>query len=133
VAAPFISDERQQHVARGHLLLDAFAVFGFFVQGLFSWMPIWLPELYPTRMRATAVAFCFNAPRLIAWIGPLIAGSLAVSLGGYGPAATIIGLFYALGLVAAPFLPETRGTPLPETMSAPSSLRQAASACGTSR
>jgi hypothetical protein len=39
---------------------------------------------------------------------------LIVGLGGYGKAATIIGLFYILGLVAAPFLPETRGKPLPE-------------------
>jgi MFS family permease len=101
------------------LLLLAFAAYGFFVQGLFSWMPIWLPELYPTRMRATAIAFCFNAPRLISWVGPLIAGSLVVSLGGYGRAATIVGLFYVLGAIAAPFLPETRGRPLPETAGAP--------------
>jgi hypothetical protein len=45
--------------------------------------------------------------------GPLIAGTLIVGLGGYGPAATIVGLFFILGLVAAPFLPETRGKPLP--------------------
>ena len=65
-------------------------------------------------MRGTAVAFTVNAPRLVACIGPLIAGSLILSLGGYGYAATIVGLFYILGLVAAPFLPETKGRPLPE-------------------
>jgi hypothetical protein len=47
-------------------------------------------------------------------------GSLIVGLGGYGKAATIIGLFYILGLVTVPFLPETNGKPLPE--SAPSAL-----------
>jgi hypothetical protein len=62
-------------------------------------------------------AFCFNAPRWISCIGPLIAGTLIVSLGGYGPAATIVGLFFILGIVAAPFLPETNGEPLPETLS----------------
>ena len=92
-------------------------VFGFFTQGIWAWAPIWLPELFPTRMRATAVAFCFNAPRFISCIGPLIAGTLIVALGGYGPAATIVGLFFILGLVAAPFLPETNGKPLPGTMS----------------
>jgi MFS family permease len=102
-----------------HMLLLAFGVYGFFVQGIFAWMPIWLPELFPTRMRATAAAFCFNAPRLISWIGPLVAGSLIVSLGGYGRAATIVGLFYLLGLAAAPFLPETKGKPLPETVEPP--------------
>jgi MFS family permease len=97
-----------------HVLLFSFAVFGFFIQGVFSWTPIWLPELFPTRMRATAAGFIFNAPRLISAIAPLIAGTLIVGLGGYGKAATIIGLFYILGLLTAPFLPETRGQPLPE-------------------
>ena len=85
-----------------------FAVYGFFIQGVFSWTPIWLPELFPTRMRATAAGFIFNAPRLISAIAPLIAGSLIVGLGGYGKTATIIGLFYILGLFTMPFLPETK-------------------------
>jgi MFS family permease len=104
-----------------HVLLFAFAVYGFFIQGVFSWTPIWLPELFPTRMRATAAGFIFNAPRLISAIAPLIAGTLIVGLGGYGKAATIIGLFYILGLIAVPFLPETKGKPLPEadTLSLP--------------
>jgi len=97
-----------------HVLLLVFAVYGFFIQGVFSWTPIWLPELFPTRMRATAAGFIFNAPRLISAIAPLIAGTLIVGLGGYGKAATIIGLFYILGLLAVPFLPETKGAPLPE-------------------
>ncbi len=97
-----------------HLLVAAFALYGFFIQGCFSWTPIWLPELFPTRMRATAAGFIFNAPRLISAIAPLIAGTLIVGLGGYGKAATIIGMFYILGLIAVPFLPETRGKPLPE-------------------
>ena len=97
-----------------HVLLFALVVYGFFIQGVFSWTPIWLPELFPTRMRATAAGFIFNAPRLISAIAPLIAGALIVSLGGYGKAATIIGLFYILGLIAVPFLPETKGKPLPE-------------------
>src|SRR5215831_4521262 len=96
------------------LLLLAFAVYGFFIQGVFSWTPIWLPELFPTRMRATAAGFIFNAPRLISAVAPMIAGSLIVSLGGYSKTATIIGLFYILGLIAVPFLPETKGKPLPE-------------------
>ena len=104
-----------------HLLLLAFAIYGFFVQGVFSWTAIWLPELFPTRMRATAAGFIFNTPRLISAIAPLFAGALIVGLGGYAKAATIIGLFYGVGLFAVPFLPETRGKPLPEpdTLSPP--------------
>jgi hypothetical protein len=63
---------------------------------------------------------------LISAIAPLIAGSLIVGLGGYGKAATIIGLFYILGLVTVPFLPETNGKPLPD--SAPSALAPKAEA-----
>ena len=96
-----------------YTLLVCVGVFGFFTLGIWAWAPIWLPELYPTRMRATAVAFVFNAPRFISCLGPLIAGTLIVSLGGYGGAATIVGLFFILGLLAAPFLPETKGKPLP--------------------
>src|SRR5262249_15767687 len=65
--------------------------------------------------------FIFNTPRLISAFAPLFAGTLIVGLGGYGKAATIIGLFYGLGLLAVPFLPETKGMPLPEadTLSLP--------------
>jgi MFS family permease len=97
-------------------LLVAVAVFGFFTTGIWSWAPIWLPELFPTRVRGTAVAFCFNAPRWISCTGPLIAGTLIVALGGFGNAATIVGFFFILGVVAAPFLPETKGQPLPHAL-----------------
>ena len=109
-------------------LILGFAVYGFFIQGVFSWTPIWLPELFPTRIRATASGFIFNAPRLISAIAPLIAGSLIVGLGGYGKTATIIGLFYVLGLITVPFLPETKGQPLPEadTLEAPEAGKPAA-------
>jgi MFS family permease len=98
-------------------LLVAVTVFGFFTGGIWAWAPVWLPELFPTRIRGTAVAFCFNAPRWISCIGPLIAGTLIVGLGGYGPAATLVGMFFVVGVIAAPFLPETNGKPLPETLS----------------
>ena len=97
-------------------LLAAVTVFGFFSGGIWAWAPVWLPELFPTRMRGTAVAFCFNAPRWISCIGPLIAGTLIVSLGGYSNAAPLIGLFFILGVIAAPFLPETKGKPLPHAL-----------------
>jgi MFS family permease len=96
-----------------NLLLVAAAVNAFFTLGQYSWMPVWLPELFPTRSRATGLAFTFNAPRFIAFLGPLFAGVLIVQFGGYSHAAMIIACIYVLGLCAAPFLPETRGRPLP--------------------
>ena len=94
------------------LLLLAF-VNALFSNGQYSWMPIWLPELYPTRMRATALAFAFNAPRFIAFMGPLLAGSMIVAFGGFGEAAMALSSIYIVGFVAAFFLPETKGKPLP--------------------
>jgi MFS family permease len=96
------------------LLLLAGAFSGIFVSGQYTWMAAWLPELFPTRVRATAAAFVFNAPRLIAWIGPLISGWLIANFGGFSQAAVMIATVYILSLVVAPFLPETRGKPLPE-------------------
>jgi MFS family permease len=90
------------------------ALCGIFVSGQYTWMAAWLPELFPTRMRATAAAFVFNTPRLIAWTGPLISGWLIANFGGFSQAAVVIATVYILSLAAAPFLPETRGKPLPE-------------------
>jgi MFS family permease len=95
------------------LLLVAAAVNAFFTLGQYSWMPVWLPELFPTRSRATGLAFTFNAPRFIAFLGPLFAGVLIVQFGGYSHAAMTIACIYVLGFCVAPFLPETSGKPLP--------------------
>ncbi len=96
------------------MLVVGSALLGAFVSGQYTWMTVWLPELYPTRMRATGAGFVFNMPRLIAWVGPLIAGTLIANFGGFGRAAIAVSLIYILSLAAAPFLPETRGKPLPE-------------------
>ncbi len=96
-----------------HLLLVAAAANGFVTLGQYCWMPVWLPELYPTRSRGTGIAFAFNAPRLIAFLGPLFAGTLIVAFGGFSRSAMIISCIYVLGLAVTPFLPETKGKPLP--------------------
>jgi len=96
------------------LLLVVAGVNGFFTLGQYSWMPVWLPELFPTRVRATGVAFAFNTPRFVAFIGPLIAGTLIVNFGGFGNAAVTISFIYVVGFLATLLLPETRGKPLPE-------------------
>jgi MFS family permease len=95
------------------MLLILACVNAFFSNGQYTWMPVWLPELYPTRMRATALAFAFNAPRFVAFLGPLLAGTMIVQFGGFGKAAMVLALIYIVGIAAAPFLPETRGQSLP--------------------
>jgi len=96
------------------LLLLLATVNAFFSNGQYTWMPVWLPELYPTRMRATALAFAFNAPRFIAFLGPLLAGTMITQFGGFGHAAMVLASIYVVGIIAAFFLPETKGSPLPD-------------------
>jgi len=95
------------------LLVLIAAVNGIFTLGQYSWLSVWLPELFPTRMRATGMAFVFNAPRFIAFMGPLFAGLLIVQFGGFSKMAVAFSLIYILGFVLVPFLPETKGQPLP--------------------
>ena len=87
---------------------------GFFNNGIFSGFPIYLPELYPTRLRATGAGFCFNIGRVVASAGPFLTGFLVTALGGFGRAASAIALIYLVGLLILPFAPETRGKALPE-------------------
>ncbi len=87
---------------------------GFFNNGIFSGFPIYLPELYPTRLRATGAGFCFNIGRVLASGGPFLTGWLVATLGGFGRAASAVALIYLAGLLVLPFAPETRGKALPE-------------------
>ncbi len=89
-------------------------VLGFFNNGIFSGFPIYLPELYPTRLRATGAGFCFNAGRIFASASPFLTGWLVNALGSFNQAASTVALIYLVGLVVLWFAPETRGKPLPE-------------------
>ena len=86
---------------------------GFFNNGIFSGFPIYLPELYPTRIRATGAGFCFNIGRVLASIGPFVTGYLVMALGSFGLAASAVAVIYIVGLLILPFAPETKGQPLP--------------------
>lgn len=87
---------------------------GFFNNGIFSGFPIYLPELYPTRLRATGAGFCFNAGRVLASAAPLLTGWLVTVFGSFNSAAGAIALIYLLGLAILPLATETNGRPLPE-------------------
>jgi MFS family permease len=79
----------------------------------FSWMAIYPVELFTASVRSTAASVVFNGARLIAWVFPVIAGTLVAKFGGITHAALIIGSIYAIGLFAPWYLPETIGKPLP--------------------
>jgi MFS family permease len=96
-------------------LLIASFINGFFTLGCaYSWMAIYPAELFTSSVRATAASFIFNAARLIAWLFPIIAGTIIKSFGSISQAAVGIGLIYIIGLVVPWFMPETRGKALPE-------------------
>jgi MFS family permease len=92
---------------------------GFCQLSLFGGYAIYLPELFPTRFRSTGTSFCYNAGRFISAIGPYFLGLLATQVFNNYPqpiryaGATMCSVFL-LGLLALPFLPETKGQPLPE-------------------
>ncbi|HVX67949.1 MAG TPA: MFS transporter [Bryobacteraceae bacterium] len=85
---------------------------GFFTNGIFSGFPVYLPELYPTRIRATGAGFCFNAGRVLAASGPFLTGYLIVQLGTFARAASAVALIYIVGMVVLLFARETKGRAL---------------------
>src|SRR5258707_13420038 len=82
---------------------------GFFTLGVTSGFPIYLPELFPTRVRTTGVGFCYNCGRIGTAGGVFITGYLVGVLGGYVKAASAVSLIYLLGIVFIFFARETRG------------------------
>ena len=42
----------------------------------YGWMPLYLPELFPTRVRATGQGLCFNFGRVVAAVGALYMGEI---------------------------------------------------------
>ncbi len=88
---------------------------GMFTLGFaYSWMAIYPVELFTASVRSSAASCIFNGARLIAWVFPIIAGTLILNFGGVRNAALVISTVYLFGLVVPWFLPETKGKPLPE-------------------
>jgi MFS family permease len=87
---------------------------GGFSASFYAWLPLYLPELFPTRVRATAQGFAYNAGRIFAAAGTFASGSLLNAFHeDYARMCSWISLIYVAGLVVIWFCPETKGRPLP--------------------
>lgn len=86
--------------------------FGFFVFGVFSGHAVYLPELFPTHVRATAVSFCNGSGRIITSFGPLLAG-LLVGVVNLNHATAGMTCFALLSILAMYLGRETKNDPLP--------------------
>ncbi|WP_425617133.1 MFS transporter [Anatilimnocola sp. NA78] len=107
------------------LLVWAF-IAGTCTASFYGWLPLYLPELFSTNVRATGQGFSFNFGRILAAIGVLQVGNLLklfdtdVMLGGFviphghALACSTISLVYVVGMVIIWFAPETKGQPLPD-------------------
>ncbi|HEY4233861.1 MAG TPA: MFS transporter [Lacipirellulaceae bacterium] len=88
---------------------------------VFAGFAIYLPELFPSRLRSTGVSFCYNLGRFAAAAGSMFSAKLATGFyGQFGSplmerysAMTMCAIFL-VGLATLPFAPETKGQPLPE-------------------
>jgi MFS family permease len=92
---------------------------GFCQLALFGGYAIYLPELFPTRLRSTGTSFCYNVGRFVAAIGPLTLGLLTSRVyAGYDEPMRYAGVtmcaVFLIGLLTLPFAPETKDKPLPE-------------------
>jgi hypothetical protein len=81
----------------------------------YGWFPLYLPELFPTRVRATGQGLCYNFGRVFAAGGAMVQGELVSHFNGsYARAGSVVTLVYLIGMVIIWLAPETKGRPLPE-------------------
>jgi MFS family permease len=88
--------------------LPAVFLLGLVATLFFGWLPLYLPELFPTRVRATGTGITYNFGRILSAVGVLAAASLmALFHGDYARVGEVTAWVYSLGLVAILFAPDT--------------------------
>jgi len=81
---------------------------GFVATLFFGWLPLYLPELFPTRVRAAGSGIAYNVGRFATALGVMAAGALFAAMGGsYPKVGASCGLIYLLGLIAIWWAPDT--------------------------
>jgi MFS transporter, SHS family, sialic acid transporter len=99
----------------GPLFVFMVFVVGLFTASFYGWLPLYLPELFPTRVRATGQGLAFNFGRILTAIGVWNMGALmGLFDNSYASAGAAITLIYVLGMALIWLAPETKDKPLPE-------------------
>jgi MFS family permease len=106
----------QLNTAFGWTFLLMVFVAGGVTASFYGWLPLYLPELFRTSVRATGQGFGFNFGRILAAVGALQTGYLMkeVFKDDFATACSILSLIYLVGLGLIVLAPETHGKPLPE-------------------
>jgi MFS family permease len=91
--------------------LTAFLMGGM-TASFYGFFPLYLPELFPTSVRATGQGFCFNVGRIIAAVGGLQIANLVIAFGSSANAYSVLCCIYLAGMVVVWFAPETKGQAL---------------------
>ncbi len=88
---------------------------GFVATLFFGWLPLYLPELFPTRVRAAGSGIAYNVGRFATALGVFAAGALFAAMGGsYPKVGATCGLIYLLGIVVIWWAPDTTDRKLEE-------------------
>jgi MFS family permease len=106
------------------LLVSIFAAGGI-TAAFYGWFPLYLPELFPTSIRATAQGFAYNFGRVLSALGTLQTATLihffqsgidenGTPADALPKAGATIAFIYVIGLAIIWLGPETKGRPLPE-------------------
>jgi MFS family permease len=88
--------------------LRALFFLGVAAHGVFGIFPYYLPELFPTNLRAAGSGFCYSFGRFASAGGVLVVGGIQKELG-LTRALFFAGLVYFVGVLAVPFARDTRG------------------------
>lgn len=114
----------QTHSQYGTSFLVWAFILGLTTASFYGWLPLYLPELFATKVRATGQGFAFNFGRILAAIGGLQMSVLLPSVaniktkaglsGGLPVICSYVSVVYLVGLVIIWLAPETKGKPLPE-------------------
>jgi MFS family permease len=99
----------------GSMFLASVFLAGACTASFYGWLPLYLPELFRTSVRATGQGFSYNFGRILAAVGVLQTSSLMGLFNNRLPqACSVMSLIYLVGIGLIWLAPETRGKPLPE-------------------